>query len=113
MNNNLEEHLRALRLDQPSKQLDHRMEELFKAIRPVRPAAHRRLWWVGLPVAGAIAASFLITSRRLPPPLLVQPSVYQIEAKGLMREWLLAPPAESQTPPAMIVTVQSLPSTTP
>ena len=103
--NNFENQIRAVRLGPPSANLNRRVEELFVSAVKSRPAVHRRLWWMLLPVVGALAASFVITSRRQPPPL-VQSAVYQIEAKGLMRDWLLTPPAESLTPPAMIVTVQ-------
>jgi len=104
----LEDHLRAARLTRPSPQLDHRMDILFASEAPGSAVPRRiRWWWLALPAAG-VAAAFVFLPSRHPPPL-----VFQLEPQGLLRESLLAPPAESQTPPAMIVTVQSLPSTTP
>jgi len=110
----LEDHLRAARLTRPSPQLDHRMEMLF-ASGALEPAASRRnrWWWLALPAAGVAAAFVLLPSRHPPPLPPAPPLVYQLEPQGLLRESLLAPPAESQTPPAMIVTVQSFPSTMP
>lgn len=104
--NDLETKLPGFPLDPPSHQLDRRMEELFAAVTSGRPAARRsRWWWLALPAVGTIAASFFLMSRpRIAPPQ-IEPVLYQIEAQGLMRDWLLNPPPESLTAPKMIVSV--------
>jgi hypothetical protein len=112
--NDFEKQLRAVHLDPPSAQLDCRMEQLL-ALGVTAPIASRpsRWWWLALPAAGVAAAFFLLPSRHPSPLPSASPLVYQLEPQGLLRESLLASPAESQTPPAMIITVQSLPSTIP
>ncbi len=106
MNDDLEKRLRDIHLAPPSADLERRIKELFVAGTSDRPAARRiRWWWLALPAAGTIVASIFLMSRPnlAPPP--IQPVIYQIEAKGLMREWLLTPPPESLAPPKMIVSV--------
>ena len=104
MNDDFEERLRTFRRAPPSAELDQRMESVFLAARP----PSRRWWLATLPAAAAAVALMLVFSHSSSPPVATSgsPVIYQIEPSGLMREWLLTPPARAQTPPAMVVTMQ-------
>jgi hypothetical protein len=104
--NDLENDLRSLRLAQPSRQLDGRIETLLTRGSRVPDVTRRsRLWWLALPAAGTMAASLFLLFRHEPATPSVQPAVCEIEARGLMREWLVTPPSGSRPPPKMIVSV--------
>ena len=106
MNDDLEKNLCRFRLVRPPHPFDRRMEELFAASTTSSPSAHRNRWkWLALPAAAAIAACGIIISRRAVSPPPIQPVFYEIEATGVMREWLLSPPRDSLTAPKVIVTV--------
>lgn len=99
MSDDLEKNLRTPRLAPPSVDLDRRMEKLLAA----RPRARRGWWFATLATAGVAAALFVLLSPApVPAP---RPVVYEIEAQGPLRKWLLTPPPESRPPPTMIVTV--------
>lgn len=107
MSDDLEQRLQGIRPAPPSAELDRRMDAIFAtAVTSEKTTVFP--WWVALPAAGVVAAGILFW--RQPEPLArpqpLAPIVYRIEPEGLMREWLLTPPAGSQTAPAMIVTVQ-------
>jgi hypothetical protein len=107
MNDDIEKLLGNACLAPPSAGLDRRMNELWAAGATGQPAARRsRWWWLALPAAGTIAASLFLLSRQTIASAPIQPVLYQIEAKGQMREWLLNPASESLPPPKMIVSVQ-------
>jgi hypothetical protein len=104
MNDDFEERLRTVRRAPPSAELDQRMERAFLPPRQ----SNRRWWLAALPAAAAAVALVLVfshsSSRRV--ATSGSPVIYQIEPSGLMREWLLTPPARAQTPPPMVVTMQ-------
>jgi len=107
MNDDLEKLLGSVRLAPPSAELDRRMEELLASDTQARLATSRSLWWwLALPVVGTIAASLLLMSWHPVAPRPLPAVLCQIEAKGLMREWLLNPPSASRLPPKMTVSVQ-------
>ena len=108
MSDNLEQQLRAARRVEPSRELDRRMDELFAA-PPVR-ARTRRWWALLLPAAGVAAAFALIRfspkTEIVPvPPAAPDRIVYQVEARGLMRE-MLVPSAHPPALPALEATVR-------
>ncbi|MBI2498035.1 MAG: hypothetical protein HYV75_09055 [Opitutae bacterium] len=101
MKADFETQLRRVRLAAPSADLDRRMDSL---LAPTRQTSRR--WWLGATAATGLAAAILfLLSPLARSPAPTQPVVYQIEAQGLMREWLVPPFPKSQTPPAVIVTV--------
>jgi hypothetical protein len=103
-----EEHLRTFRLAPPSAELDRLMDNAFERTADPGSAAPSwlRWWWLVLPVTGAVAAALLLTVRPRLAPAPPGPVVYQIEAQGRMREWLLAAPIKAQAPPVVLVSIR-------
>lgn len=109
--NDLEKHLRTIRLASPSAELNRRMQDTFKQAAGAVPStsrASRRWWLVALPATGVAAALLLALLRPASPPVAtpVRPIVYEIEPRGLMREMLLTPPVRLQQPPMLVVSVR-------
>ncbi len=104
--NDLEKHLRDLRLAPPSPELDRRMHDTFAgAVDPV-PLPKRRGWWLVLLPLGAAATIVFVSMRSLPGPKPASPVpaiVYEIKPEGLMRDLLLTPPARLRSPPKLTV----------
>ncbi len=104
-----EQKLRAARVAPPPADFDRRMDTLFAA---PPPRAHADWWWAvsALSAAGlaaALALGYLAPRPKVTPPAppMPGPVVYQVEARGLMRE-LLAPSARTSAPPVLTSSVR-------
>jgi len=105
MNDDLEQHLRALRLARPSAELDRRMDDAFRQASVSDVSMPRRWWWLAALAAGAVAASLALIMKPTAVPASPAPVVYHIEAPDVMREWLVPTSIESRPPPVVIVSV--------
>jgi hypothetical protein len=89
MNDDLEQHLRTLRLKSPSAGLDRRMDDLFAGA--VNTPATRPGWWFVLmaPLAGVAAALAIFIMQAQRPAPVPATLVCRIEPTGAMREMLV------------------------
>ena len=105
MNDDLEQHLRTLRLKSPSAGLDRRMDDLFAGA--VNTPATRPGWWFVLmaPLAGVAAALAIFIMQAQRPAPVPATLVCRIEPTEVMREWLAPASIESRPPPVVIVSI--------
>ena len=94
----LEQQLQRARLLAPSPEFDRRIEALFTSARQ-RSSFHHR-WapqdWLTLVASAGLAAVFVLSVHLTSPSR--QMTVYETEAKGHLREMLLAPAETIEMP---------------
>jgi len=88
-----EEKLKALRLAEPSGEMEQRVDAAFLAAieRTRRKPRRPRSWWwfVALASAGGLAAVLSVAPLHSRREAIPSETVYRFEAQGLMREMLL------------------------
>jgi len=99
-----ENKLRDMSLAGPSADLDHRMGETLRAAahKPRSARETRHSWRILALAASGVAAALLLAvlAARHGKP---SPIAYRIEAKGSLRQLLLAPPSTGQNQPHFTV----------
>jgi anti-sigma-K factor RskA len=102
--NDIEQHLKKMRLASPSAELDRRMSETLAAAaqtpRSSRRVSHLR-WLVALTAAGTVAGFLLMFPRARQQHS--KPVVYRIEATGRLRQMLVEAPSNASSLPPLTV----------
>jgi hypothetical protein len=100
--NDIEQHLKKIRLAPPSAELDRRMSKTLAAAAWM-PRSSRRisLWWwlVALTAAGTVAGFLLMFPRARQQQF--GPVVYRIEATGRLHQLLVEAPSNASSLPPL------------